>query len=211
MRIPASTSTLKTVDSCPPRSRWLHRAVSKMQVSLYLPDDLPSDQVKRRFADVLASLENPPTHADFLIANQLREQVRNRYSIWSQDHDRPGNHPKIALVLDVIRKRHADPTLRLTHAADAAELSPWYLARLLVRLTGSGFAEHLRRTRVSAAERLLATTALSIKEVAYAIGYGSSGAFDRAFRQVHALTPLEWKRQHVPQPDDSSGENPHIK
>lgn len=196
MDAPTAADAEKTGDSCPPWSRWLHTAVSRIQAALLPPGDLPPGQIKRRIAEALAALEDPPTHADALIAHQLRARVRAGWPGPSPHRRWAGGHRKVALALDVIRRRHRDPALRLADAAQAAGLSPAYLGRLLVQVTGLGFAEHLRRARVSAAEVMLTTTTLSIKEVAHAVGYGSSGAFDRAFRQVHALAPLEWMRQH---------------
>ncbi|MGE3278159.1 MAG: helix-turn-helix transcriptional regulator [Vicinamibacterales bacterium] len=158
-----------------------------------------------RIADALAALEDPPTHADALIAHQLRERVRAGCPVTAPLRQWAGRHRKVAVALDVIERRHRDPALRLADAAHDAGLSPSHLGRQLVSLTGLGFAEHLRRARISTAETMLTTTPLSIKEVAHAVGYGSSGAFDRAFRQVHGQAPLEWARRHATDGRPGSG------
>lgn len=109
-------------------------------------------------------------------------------------------HFKAVEALTFLQQRFAEPAIRLSVVARHTALSPTHLARLLKSSTGLTFLQHLRRLRVRHAEELLATTMLSIKEVAAACGYPRSGSFTRDFRRVHGCTPSAWRsRRRVPQ------------
>jgi len=59
------------------------------------------------------------------------------------------------------------------------------------------FHEQLRAVRMTRATQLLTDSALTIKEIAAAVGYPSSAGFDREFRRVFATAPLEYRRLHA--------------
>jgi len=65
------------------------------------------------------------------------------------------------------------------------------------RLAQEGTSYEVLRdiTVKDAAETFLADPALSISEVAYLLGYSEPGAFHRAFKRWHALTPLAFRQQ----------------
>jgi AraC-like DNA-binding protein len=97
-------------------------------------------------------------------------------------------------VLSDIQANYQDSALRLSTVAKHANLSPWYLARILKRRTGLGFVEHLRRVRVSAARQLLVQTPLSIKEIAAAVGYAHPNQLGRHFIRTLGMTPSSFRR-----------------
>lgn len=60
------------------------------------------------------------------------------------------------------------------------------------------FASFLNAHRVAAAKRALADPAQArrpVSAVAYDLGYGSLGPFNRAFKEATGLTPSEWRRR----------------
>lgn len=57
----------------------------------------------------------------------------------------------------------------------------------------TSYPELVERALASTAERLVGGTNLSIKTVAYQMGFSSSAAFHRAFRRWTALSPLEYR------------------
>lgn len=103
---------------------------------------------------------------------------------------------RIADALAQLEQRFTNPSIQLSSVASEVALSPTYLARLLKASTGLTFLQHLRRYRVTHAERLLLMTMMSIKEIAAECGYNSSGSFGRDFRRVHRCTPGRWRAIH---------------
>jgi AraC-like DNA-binding protein len=102
-------------------------------------------------------------------------------------------HFRVARVVKYLEDTFADPTIRLASAAQRVDVTPPHLDRLLKEQTGLTFLQQLRRIRMRHAERLLLTTASSIKETAYASGYTSPGSFGRDFRRVHGCSAREWR------------------
>ncbi len=100
---------------------------------------------------------------------------------------------RVRRVMRYLEETFADPTIRLTSAARHVDVTPSHLDHLLREHTGLTFLQQLRRIRMRHAERLLLTTASSIKETAYACGYTSTGSFGRDFRRAHECAPRIWR------------------
>ena len=103
--------------------------------------------------------------------------------------------PHVGRSLAVIEARHREPRLSLRDVASTVNLSPWHLTRLLKRATGNGFVGHIHRVRISAAERLLRDTSLTVKQVAAAVGYTNTSQLDRHFKELRGTTPVSFRRR----------------
>lgn len=89
----------------------------------------------------------------------------------------------------------------LTIGALAGELDvPEHRLRRLInkRLGYRNFAEFVNSHRIEAAKRRLGDPAevrTTVAAIAFDLGYGSLGPFNRAFRSATGVTPTEWRRQ----------------
>lgn len=95
----------------------------------------------------------------------------------------------------VITKLEAD-TSRAWDAAALAKLvnlSPSRFRHLFKQETGTTALEYLRELRFRKAEMMLATTFLSIKEIAESVGLGPLNHFMRNFKKRHGVTPGEYR------------------
>ena len=88
---------------------------------------------------------------------------------------------------------HLSDELPLEELAAAAYLSPFHFARLFKKLTGLPPHAYLAALRIERARTLLATTDLSITEIAARVGYANSSHFGKAFRQFNGLTPRAFR------------------
>jgi AraC-like DNA-binding protein len=70
------------------------------------------------------------------------------------------------------------------------------LERRFLAAVGHGIHEEIVRCRLERAKRLLATTQLSLKEVASAAGFSSSDNLGRTFRRAERISPLEYRRRN---------------
>jgi AraC-like DNA-binding protein len=102
---------------------------------------------------------------------------------------------RIAAAVRAIESGYRDPELSLDCVASQSGLSLWHAARLLKRLTGSGFTTHLHRVRIAAARKLLDMDeqTLCIKEIAAAVGYSSSSQFSCRFKRLVGSTPTQYR------------------
>jgi len=104
--------------------------------------------------------------------------------------------PCVRRILGVLDARFTEQCLALPDVARAVNLSPSHVAKTLRAATGVGFVGHLHQRRVTAAERLLATSVLSVKEIAAAVGYANQSHFCRQFRTLAGTTPKDFRARH---------------
>lgn len=69
-----------------------------------------------------------------------------------------------------------------------------HLCRLTAKYYGKTPFEILQETRMQVAEEYLKTTALSIEEIAYKIGFSSVSRFHSLFKARHGITPAQFRR-----------------
>lgn len=102
----------------------------------------------------------------------------------------------MARVLRYLRDElAAEPTL--ADAAEAACLSPNYLAHLIKKETGKTFTDLLTERRLALAQELLLATGERIGEIARRCGFADEAYFARRFRQWHGLSPRAWREERL--------------
>lgn len=105
-------------------------------------------------------------------------------------------------ALAYIQARFAEP-LTLEEVARAVHVSPYYLSHLLSRESGRSFTDHLTGLRMARAKELLASSDLSIGEVAARAGFSEGNYFARVFKRETGLTPSAYRRQTRPSAEDT--------
>jgi AraC-like DNA-binding protein len=100
---------------------------------------------------------------------------------------------RVARVLRYLEEQFADAAIGLASAAQHVDVTPSHLDRLLKEHTGLPFLQHLRLIRMRHAEGLLLTTTSSIKQTAYACGYGGTCSFGRDFKRTHGCAARAWR------------------
>lgn len=94
-----------------------------------------------------------------------------------------------------LAEHYQQEDLSVEQAAAAANLSVTHFCRLFKRATGMGFHEYLTRYRIVQAERLF-THSMSLTEIAYACGFGSSSSFLRNFKKYRGISPQVARKQY---------------
>jgi two-component system response regulator YesN len=89
--------------------------------------------------------------------------------------------------------RHFAEAVTLEHAATTLGASTSAITKALKRETGQSFLAHLHRLRLLEAKDLLATSALTIYQVAERCGYYDPSHFHRRFRREFAMGPREFR------------------
>lgn len=69
-----------------------------------------------------------------------------------------------------------------------------HCSRFIKAATGQNFTELLRNVRMRRAESLLLTTAVSVEEIGYMVGYENAATFIRLFKQCHHVTPGRFRQ-----------------
>jgi AraC-like DNA-binding protein len=102
---------------------------------------------------------------------------------------RSGNFPLPLLkAVTFIQEHYAEP-IQLGSAADAAQVSSAYMSRLFSEHLKTSFSDYLTDLRIEKSEKLLLESGLSIKEIAFAVGYQDPNYFSRIFRKARGTAP----------------------
>ncbi|MGC4030951.1 MAG: substrate-binding domain-containing protein [Tepidisphaeraceae bacterium] len=102
--------------------------------------------------------------------------------------------PDVREALRFIRK-NADRAITVKDVVDAVPVSRRDLEQRFRRLLNRSPLEEIRAARLARAKLLLATTDMSIDDVAYASGFASVHRFDHVFKAFFACTPTQYRRQ----------------
>lgn len=100
---------------------------------------------------------------------------------------------RLGAAVDYIED-HLDEEVRLDEAARRAGYSPWHFIRVFQLARGISPLEYARRRRLSCAATAL-LTGRPLIDVALDFGYGSQGAFTRAFTRAFSISPGAYRRR----------------
>lgn len=89
---------------------------------------------------------------------------------------------------------HLDEDLSVEALARRAHLSPRTFARRFRDETGTTPHAWVTRQRLHAAEELLETTALSVEQIARAVGLANAATLRHHFQRVRGVSPLQYRR-----------------
>ena len=71
---------------------------------------------------------------------------------------------------------------------------PSYLSRTFSRITGMTLTEHISAVRIKEAQNLLLSTELSVAAISERVGFSSATHFERVFKKITRMRPLEFKK-----------------
>ena len=98
-------------------------------------------------------------------------------------------------ALKAIERRYADPSFDLQALSGDMGLTAGYLGRQIRSETGTRFTEHLTRTRIRAALRLMTRENLRTAQIAREVGYADPHYFARVFRTVTGMRVTEARKE----------------
>lgn len=82
----------------------------------------------------------------------------------------------------------------LEQLAQAAGLSKYYFVRLFQKHMGNTPLEYVNKLRIERAAELLRTTALSVEEIAEAVGFASGNYFSKVFKHWLGMSPAKFRK-----------------
>ncbi len=91
-------------------------------------------------------------------------------------------------------KENFHTQINLESVSKEVNLHPKYLSRRFRERFGVGFMEEKLRLRMEKAKELLRNKELDLEFIAYKVGYSSPEAFSRAFKEIHGVSPSEYRK-----------------
>ncbi|REC79396.1 AraC family transcriptional regulator [Chryseobacterium elymi] len=141
------------------------------------------------------------TKEGFLVVQSLMNAFTGLYSLIFLS----GNHAGISgesRAIQLTRKfrilvRKQFKTLKSPSAyAGILNISPGYLTEVIREVTGKSAQHWIHQEVLIEAKRLLSFTQLSVKEIAYELGYGDHTYFSRLFSKVEGCPPTEFRDKY---------------
>lgn len=157
----------------------LATVLTSLRTEYERPLDAFSQDVLVAQLDVLLTYANRFYHRQFLTRRAPANDLRTRF--------------EAALAAYFAADAPARPLPTVQYFAEALRVSPAYLSDMLRALTGQGAQQHLQQALLDKAKQLLLTTALSVKETAFQLGFEYPPYFSRLFKSKTGLTPAEFR------------------
>lgn len=114
------------------------------------------------------------------------------YAIQQEKTKPDRNQVLIYRVCDFIDQHYMED-LSLEQVAGVIGFSPFYFTKLMKEYLDMSFVDYLSTVRIRRAKQLLATTQLTVKEVACQVGYEDANYFSRVFKRFEGITPSQYK------------------
>ena len=90
---------------------------------------------------------------------------------------------------------HYREPIRVKEVAAQARLTREHFTRIFTQRFGESPAAWLRQMRLKAAEKLLLSTPLPVKEIAFRSGFASAAKFGASFKSLHKMTPEQFRKK----------------
>lgn len=107
----------------------------------------------------------------------------------------PADREFLSRLTDVIYAHLAERALSSGLLADKLCMSQSQLNRKVKSITGFSTAEYILQMRMERARRLLASTEISVGEIAARCGFEDQSHFTRSFKAIFGLTPTQYRRR----------------
>ncbi|WP_301109761.1 helix-turn-helix transcriptional regulator [Sporosarcina sp.] len=91
-------------------------------------------------------------------------------------------------------EQHLLGDLELEHFQELTGYSKYHLLRVFKKETGKTIGEYIRNRRLAVAANLLIDSNETIITIAFALGFNSQEAFSRAFKEIYAFPPGQYRR-----------------
>ncbi len=108
---------------------------------------------------------------------------------------RPADYAELAK--EYIANNYWKTTVTVSDIASAVRIERSYLFRLFKDATGMSVSAYLAEHRIRRACELLKSTGLTVKSVAYSVGYPDQLHFSRVFKKATSHTPTEYAMLHA--------------
>lgn len=109
--------------------------------------------------------------------------------------DETSDKETLAAIQSLMETKHSyrDPELNLDRLARKALIPARQISTAINRATGKNVSQYVNEFRIAEACQLLAETERSVTEVMLDVGFQTKSNFNREFRRVTDMTPVQWR------------------
>jgi AraC-like DNA-binding protein len=88
--------------------------------------------------------------------------------------------------------------LNIVEIAAQLGIDPSYFSRIFKKTFGTSPAVYIQNYRLAVAQGLLYRTSMSVKEIAYRVGFDDASYFTRCFTRHYGVTPSQSRQEQLP-------------
>jgi AraC-like DNA-binding protein len=141
--------------------------------------------------NLLQSLNDSKTLTDML--NFIRDLLKQVSKQYGNNDVRENNYCELA-------KKYLEENymrdMNIIDVADHLDISYSYLSKIFRIKTGVTLTDFLNNTRIEKSKILLATTFLTLNDIAEKVGYNNVQSYQRFFKKYLNITPGDYRRLH---------------
>lgn len=102
----------------------------------------------------------------------------------------------VEMVLKIIHTRYHE-NLSLKQVSEELYLNVMYLGQLFKKETQKSFSQYLNHYRIKQAQNMLIHSNMNVNEIAYKVGYTSSGYFYKNFKSICGISPSDFREEFI--------------
>lgn len=156
-------------------------------------------EIERLLLQMVGECKDRLSLYDDCVRHLLAELLIWLHRIDAVSHLLPqSNHPmhqKVSEITAYIQLNFRS-ALTLEKLAQQYFISPAYLSRIFLKLTGFHISEYIRVVRIREAQKLLRTTRHKVQAIAEQVGFEHVSHFNKTFKQVTGVSPLHYRQDH---------------
>ncbi|MEB3101407.1 response regulator [Ferviditalea candida] len=103
--------------------------------------------------------------------------------------------PDVVATIKKYIQDHAHEDISLEMISEHVRLSPFYISKIFKEQIDVNYIDFLTECRIEKAKTLMAEGELSLKEIAYDIGYKDPNYFSRVFKKMCGITPKDYRNR----------------
>ena len=116
-----------------------------------------------------------------------------------RDASRESRDAWLIVRIDQYIEQHYAEDLTLSLLADEMHYSPSYISRFYKAGTGTNLMTHLYNVRIQKARELLSGTNDKVSDIATRTGFCSTKYFNRVFKKLTGVSPVQYRRESTAQ------------
>lgn len=148
--------------------------------------------LKKEFIQLMTKIYSNLQKTDLLIENKDLEDktlgTKNTENTRSKDLNQ-----YIYFAKNYVNEHYAKP-ISLKNICSELYISESYFSSLFSQETGVGFANYVNEVRIEKSKELLKYSNDSLKVIALKVGFSSPSYFNKVFKSITGMSPLEFKK-----------------
>lgn len=128
---------------------------------------------------------------------ELLQMISRKNLLYVSREQEPVHYSyRVRLAIDYIRNQ-LPAQVTLAETADTIQTDKTYLSRIFRKETGMTFSAYTNQMRIEHSRSLLVNPALSLLDVALAVGFNDQSYYSRMFKRVVGVTPQSYRESTV--------------